>query len=187
MLKIFQRILDIPKLLDMQSVQRFQLLYIEGTVPKLADGGTLTVVKSVSSEGAFVMDRITGSYTSLRMYGETTCDDSTCPLKAKVVESATGIELFDDFVPLNLFLTPGRVRSASAYLAPDGSAIADPSEALRVPLRAEYVFDANSEIKVTLKNDSDVANDFAMAFFGVRSRSSRSVAGVRTMKQQLSR
>jgi hypothetical protein len=80
-------------------------------------------------------------------------------LRGKLIDGGAQRALFSDYIPLHLILTPGRRKSLAAGAA---------GNALFYPLPLEYMFTANSEIVFDVKNDSDVANNFSIAFHGVR-------------------
>jgi hypothetical protein len=94
------------------------------------------------------------------------------------VDSTGQRTLFDDYIPLDLFLSPGRARRqtglAGAAVANNLQAVggvadkADNAPSLFYPYRFEYLFAANSDIQLSVKNDSNTTNYIDLAFKGVR-------------------
>lgn len=164
---VFQAI-DTGKIKDLQFRQYFNVLYVEGTVPKVADGGTLNTNLRVSSIGDFLVNDVTGQYTSF-VDDNGQVDDGENHLSVRITDGDRGREIFDDYIPLYLWLTPGRTRS-SGILDITG-ARADPSQPLFYPKPFPYCFGANTDILLEFKNDADWENYFKIAFWGTRVKS----------------
>lgn len=177
MVNMLSHEVNIGKLKDLQSRQHFNVLKAEGTVPALAAGGLLNVSLNVSNEGDFFAQDITGSFTSL-IAAAPSSDDGVCHLRAKIRDAGSGTDLFDDYIPLDLFLTPGRTRAAGVVTAP-GALTVNPSNSLFIPKRFVYVFRANTNIQIEVKNDANFANSFVIAFWGMRIKSPIAVSGLK--------
>jgi hypothetical protein len=178
---LFEKRMDLPKILDLRKSQYVQNLYIEGIVPA---GGTLPVPLPLSKIGAFLVLSFTGTYTSLRIKvaGVSLEDLGVCPLRMKIQAGASSMEMFGDYVPMNLLLTPGRVRvdPTDPALVTGGYVLAAadlgpvPNQ-LFYPYSYQFPFEANDTITVTVKNDFDTAangwsNRFSLSFLGIRAR-----------------
>jgi hypothetical protein len=105
-----------------------------------------------------------------------------CPLRMKIQAGASGLEMFGDYVPMNLILSPGRVRvnPLDPVLVTGGFALADADQGpvpnqLFYPMSYQYPFQANDVITISVKNDFDAAlggwqNRWGITFFGIRAR-----------------
>lgn len=179
MVNLLSHEVNIGKLKDLQTRQHFNVLKAEGSVPAVAAGGLLNITLNVSNEGDFFCQDITGSFSSLiEAAGPVVHDDGVSHLRAKIRDAGSGTDLFDDYIPLDLFLTPGRTRTAGVILAPAGLTV-EPSNTVFIPKRFVYVFRANTNIQIEVKNDANYANNFVIAFWGVRIKSPVAVAGLK--------
>jgi hypothetical protein len=133
-----------------------------GTVPA---GNSLKVLVDVTNLGPFKVDKITGSYETLHNDGTSIVDDGVNYLSAKIRDAGRSRTFMDEFIPLPLFMSPGRIRSARATNNTTGAA---PSQQLYFPLQFEYVFGTSSKIEIEVKNDSNVDLYFDMVFHGTR-------------------
>lgn len=184
MVNLLSHEINIGKLKDLQQKQHFNVLKAEGTVPALAAGGLLNLSINVSNEGDFFCHDITGSFSTLiEAAGPVTQDDGVNHLRAKIRDAGSGTDLFDDFTPLDLFLSPGRTRTAGIIVAPAGLAV-EPSNTVFFPKRFVYVFRANTNIQIEVKNDANFANSFVLAFWGIRIKSPQAVAGLSRIQQK---
>lgn len=161
MVNIFAKIIDPARVLSFQNMQYQEKLLLEDTVP----AGTSKLSKvSVSSLGAFYCQYLTGHYETLSLSGEDVVDDGTDHLRGKLSDGSNQRQLFNDYVPLDLFLTPGRVKSSQSV-----NVLTDPvSNNLFYPQPFQYLFTINSDILFDVKNDSDVQLDYAIVFHGIR-------------------
>jgi len=180
MVNLLSHEINVGKLKDLQSRQHFNVLQVTGSVPNVAAGGMQNFTINVSNEGDFFCNDITGSFSTLSdtAVPGVAWDDGVNHLRAKVRDAGSGTDLMDDYVPLDLFLSPGRIRTAGIIVAPAGLAV-EPSNTVFFPKRFVYVFRANTNIQIEVKNDSDHANTFTMAFWGIRIKSPQSVAGLK--------
>lgn len=153
----FSRI-DGDAVLDVQKFQYTERLFLSQIVP----AGEHAMGKvAVSNLGHFALAWMTGHFTTV-WGAQAPADTGVVPIRAKLVDGTNQRTLFNDYIPLDLFLSPGRVRSAAALLN------AEPSNNLFVPTEFYYVFPANSEIQLDLINDSDVDNKVEICFHGIR-------------------
>lgn len=161
--------LDSARLFEVQSFQYQDVIYLADSVGASTQKlGRVTV----SNLGHFHALYVTGSMTTQYDTGGGAVDTGINYLRAKLIDGSNGRPLFNDYIPLNLFLSPGRRRSLT------GAGAGGESGSLFYPLPFEYLFTANSEIQIDVKNDSNVANAYSLAFFGVRVLAAASVAGV---------
>lgn len=178
MIRVFSKI-QAQTLFASQKTQYTEVLRLSGTVA--ANAGQLSRV-AVSNLGHFLVTKITGSFTTLTDVAATILDDGVDHLRAQLIDGAGQRKLFNDFIPLSLFLSPGRRRdnAAANAFAPAGLVPESPAgNSLFYPVEFEYLFSANSEILLDLRNDSPAANRFDIAFHGIRILSGVSVAGVK--------
>lgn len=170
--------LDAGKIKDLQMRQHFSAIIIQGTVPAVAAGGALTAKFNLASYGDFLCSDITGMYSSLVDSGAgAAVDDGTNHLSARLSDGQGGIQLFDDYIPLNLFLTPGRQRTMGVLLDAAGG-VPPASLPLFFPKQLVHLFPANNDIVLDVRNDSDWPNKFKIAFWGTRIKSFVSTRGI---------
>lgn len=169
MIRVFSEKINAAALLSGQNRQYSEKLVMSDTVP--AASSKLAKV-AVSNLGHFLCLQLTGSYTAVYTSGGSNVDDGVCHLKGQLIDATGNRRLFNDYIPLDLLLSPGRVRTnaaANAIIAVAGVADTAPAgNALFYPLEFEYLFSANSEILLDVKNDSNYAVDFAICFHGIR-------------------
>lgn len=181
MIRVFNKI-EAQKLFASQRSQYSEVLVLSGVVP--ANAGILTRT-AVSNLGHFLCLKITGSFSTLRidpLAAPALIDDGVEHLRGQLIDGAGQRKLFNDFIPFGLFLSPGRRRdgtATNAWAPTATAALAAPGGSLFYPGEFEYLFSANSEILLDVRNDSDAINRFDIAFQGIRILSGVSVAGVK--------
>lgn len=155
----------VAKALQAQSLEYRQLLYVADTV---AAGATQLKAVQITPLGPFKVEKLTGSYETLENdpgnVGQF-IDTGVCHLSAKLSDQQRARTFMNDFIPLSLMLSPGRVRSS---LANNNLTTAAPSNSLFFPMPWEYVFGSNSQIQVEVKNSSNAACSYDIAFWGYR-------------------
>lgn len=171
--------IDVNKILDLQTRQFIQPQYVEDIVP----AGTMkTTQMNLSSAGAFLCLGITGSFTTLRIKGAGPVleDTGVCTLRMKFKGGAGTRDLFNDYVPMDLLFSPGRVRvdRTDAALIDGGAtlAAADLGPApgqLFYPYKFEFLFKESDIITFQVQNDIPTAangwkNRWRLAFYGFR-------------------
>lgn len=160
MINLFQKVIDPTHILKMQNLQYSEKILLEGSVNPSSE--QLTSV-AISSLGHFYCLYITGHFTTV-IDSDGPFDDGVSHLRAQLVDASNNRQLFNDYVPLDLFCTPGRVKdpkSGNVLTAP-------PADGLFYPQVFQYMFTVNSYINLKVKNDSDQINSFALLFHGVR-------------------
>lgn len=162
MLNVLKKLVNSDEILKVQNCQYSEYILLEDTIP--ANSQKLTSV-NISSLGHFLCVNMTGHYTCLQLdRQQAIVDTGICFLRGKLLDGSNNRPLFNDYIPLDLFLSPGRIKSAaSTTLATDPA-----SSALFYPTRFEYAFPINSQVLFDVKNDSDVENKFSILFQGVR-------------------
>lgn len=170
--------LNSAKIKNLQYKEYSNCVKVTGDVPKLSEGGSLVSTINISSYGDFYCKRITGHYSRLVANGAAANDDGTNHLSCQLRDGSNGLELFDTHIPLDLFLSPGGVRSLGVTTGAGGTLLAK-SEPLNFPgMPFVYQFSANSTIVFDMKNDSDWANKFTIVLWGTRILSASAVAGI---------
>lgn len=169
MIRVFNKILTGGTLFPTQKVQYKECIALSDTVPA---GETKLCKVNISSLGHFLCLNITGRFTTLALSGESTIDNGVCSLRGQLSDGNGQRMLFADYIPFDLFLSPGRCRSADAInnvVAVDEVADrADSVEGLFYPFEFEYLFSANADIQLSVKNLSDADNSFDILFSGIR-------------------
>lgn len=157
--------IDASAILDLQTKQYPDKMLISDTVPL---GQSKLGSADVGNLGHFLCMKITGHFTTMKS-GPT--DDGVSHLRGLLSDGTGQRKLFSDYVPLDLWLSPGRVKSPLDLTGAD-------SNNLFYPLKWEYLFAANGAILLDVKNDSDLDNDYEVTFHGYRIKSKIAVQGV---------
>lgn len=164
---------DTKKLRDIQSYQYSEKLILSDIVPA---GQNHTAFVSLSNLGDFFCQVITGHYATLQsVAGPFIVDDGISHLRGLLSDQAGQKKLFNDYIPLDLWLSPGRVKNINAtnnLAAANGANQASPSNQLFIPVEFEYVFSANSGIQLDCINDSNADIQYEICFHGIRVLSS---------------
>jgi hypothetical protein len=173
MLKMLNKLINPAELFANQNMQYEEKIPLSDT---LTAGQEKLCKTSISNIGHFLCSYITGTYETLYSVtvGAAThiVDDGICHLRGKLVDGAGQRQMFLDYVPFDLFLTGGRRRSvlATNNLLDDATFAnrADPAPQLFYPVTLEYLFTANSDIQMYVKNDSNTTISFSLCFHGWR-------------------
>jgi len=159
-MKLSTKKTDPRKIFNVQDSQYKQKLILTDTVP--ANSTRLGKV-SISNLGHFLVEKITGTFETLYLSG-TIQDDGICHLRGKLSDETTNRALFNDYIPFNLFVTPGRIKTVtSAAFLTDAN-----PEALFWPDNFEYLFPDNGDISMDVKNDSNTPIKYNLCFHGWR-------------------
>ena len=179
MIRVFNKLLEGKTLFPIQNKQYSERILLEDT---LQANETKLCKTSVSFIGHFLCQYITGNYQTLSYAdpdeecGPSIVDDGICHLRGQLIDGAGSTQIFSDFVPFDLLLSPGRIRSRTAtnnLIATILASKADNAPSLFYPTNLEYLFTANSDIQMNVKNDSDVAISFSILFAGIRVKVTR--------------
>lgn len=163
-MKTYEKIIDTAKLFEIQNKQYTEKLLLSDTVPA---SSTRLAKTSITSLGHFLCLRITGNFETLTQpVEEPIVDDGICHLRGKMIDECTNRALFNDYIPFDLFLTPGRVKSSNST-----GVLTDPlGNPMFWPDEFVYLFAVNSDISIDVKNDSLTAIKYNIAFHGIRIR-----------------
>jgi hypothetical protein len=161
---------NIRETFALQNQQYSEKLLLADSVPAATE--KLGKV-SVSTLGNFLCQFITGHYQSLALVNTShTIDDGVSHLRGQLIDGTGNRKLFNDYIPLDLFLSPGRTKSASAENNLTAYSTyadrADAANSLFYPVEFEYLFAVNTDILFAVKNDSDVALTYEICFHGIR-------------------
>jgi hypothetical protein len=143
-------------------------LLLSGTIPA---GKQLRNITNISHLGDFLCIYITGSYTTLVLDEGDIIDNGVCSLRGQLYDGTGNRQLFNDFIPFDLILSPGRIKDGAALNVFEdyGTVVrADPSQQVFYPMEFQHLFDVNSTIFIDVKNDSDADNSFNICFHGIR-------------------
>lgn len=178
-MKFLRDKIDISNILNLQAQQFIQPQYVEDIVPA---GQMKSTQLNLSSAGAFLCLGFTGSFTTLRIKGAGPVleDTGVCTLRMKFKGGAGTRDLFNDYVPLDLILSPGRVRvdRTDAGLITGGATLAAadlgpaPNQ-LFYPYKFEYLFKESDIVTFQVQNDIPTAangwaNRWRLCFYGFR-------------------
>jgi hypothetical protein len=168
-IKVFAKALNADSLFGIQRVQYAEKIVLEDTVA--ANSSKIGKV-SISNVGHFLCMYFTGKFTTNNTGGAGAgIDTGVNYLKGLLFDGAGQRKLFNDYIPLDLIFSPGRVRNGTATncYQPDGAIItASGSNSLYMPMEFEYLFQSNSDILFDVKNSSGLAIDYSICFHGIR-------------------
>jgi len=157
---MFKKVINPTEILKMQQLQYQEKLYMEDTVPP--NSQKLNSV-DISSLGCFYCLFMTGSFTTI-INGDPPIDDGVQHLRGKLSDGSNQRQLFNDYIPLHLYLSPGREKDSIATPVTDYPAAGN----LFYPQPFQYMFTLTSQILFDVKNDSDYENDYKIVFHGIR-------------------
>lgn len=123
-------------------------------------------VLDIKADGHFNCELVTGNFTTLiddPSNPGTTIDDGANHLTIQILDGSDELRLFDGQIPLDLFLTPGRVLAAAPPII-----TGNPSNALFYPTTFKHIFGAKGGIDLRFKNNSDVPNLVNLLFMGTK-------------------
>lgn len=183
MIQVLNARLSAQSKFALQQKQYSEKIVLSDSVPA---GTTKLCRTNVSNLGHFLCLRITGSFETLTVvtYSQTDkiIDDGVSHLRCQLQDGAGQRIMFNDYVPMELFLSPGRRLSANAEnnlnAVTNYAARSQAPNQLNYPDEFEYLFSANSDILLSVKNDSNTTIAFDILFHGVRILSDRTVRGV---------
>jgi len=148
---------------------------------EIAAGTSDTAKVEVGTAGTIVTMRMAGAFTTLDVVGGKVIDDGICHLRGQMVDTDRNLALFNDFIPLSLFLSPGRVKAKTALVAGVVTAVdnylqasagladtAAPSASLYEAQEFTHPFTVNSYIRIDVKNDAACSNKFWIYFDVIR-------------------
>lgn len=153
----------------------------------IAAGQTLTTKVEIGTAGTILSLRIAGLFTTLDAItvggARKVVDDGICHLRGQLIDTDQNLSLYNDFVPLSLLLSPGRVKInkeptsgaavenyLTAYIV-GGVTQADaaaPSGFLYEMQEFTHPYNPNSYIRMDVKNDAQAVNRFAIYFDSLR-------------------
>lgn len=162
MFNIFAKLLNPNKILGLQNAQYSEKLLLTDTVPA---GQSKLGKVIISSLGNFFCQFLTGHFETLIFDDPDIIDNGVDYLRGKMSDGSNQRQLFNTYIPLDLFLSPGHVRSA---LASNNLTTASISNPLFYPQPFMYMFAVNSEILFDVKNDSNKPLTYEIVFHGYR-------------------
>lgn len=159
MLNPYHEPIDISTIIDLQNHQYQNALFLEETV---APNSNVDAAVNVTALGHFMLLSMTGDYTT-KIADSPVVDDGIPHLFVQLVDGSNQRTLFDNFIPANLFLSPGRVKSVAGAISADNR-----SDQLFLEYPFIYTFPLNSQILVRIQNNSDYENTLRIMFKGIR-------------------
>jgi hypothetical protein len=191
MSRVFNKAFDVSEMLGLQVVQYSERLLLSATVPA---NSSVMAKTTVSNLGHFLCLYMTGKFSTLKKITDATLgtkliDTGISYLRGLLTDGAGQKRLFNDYIPFDLLLSPGRGKADcdNAYqdildttsTPPREVALAAAKgETLFYPQEFEYLFPANTDILLDVKNASNADNTFEIMLHGVRILASASVKGV---------
>jgi len=115
----------------------------------------------IKSDAHFECYFVTGSYTTLDD-DEGVFDSGVCEVSMRITDGSNDLKLFNNFIPANLFLSPGR-RLANGTSG-------DPASSLFYPFPFYHIFPANGGIVIETQNAAAAENTLDLLFWGKKLR-----------------
>ena len=156
---IFKHI-NLDQILAIQKRQFSDKVYLAGLIP----ANSSLLIKAHITGGHFLSEKLTGQYETLSRPLGDIIDDGICHLRGLLKDEGMNRQLYSDYIPLSLLLTPGRMKSLkSSTVTTDfvGSQVFWPDN-------FKYLFTDNTDISMDIKNDSNIDVKVEMCFHGTR-------------------
>jgi hypothetical protein len=145
--------LPIAKILENDAKFHVASLPVEGTA---AASATTPVSYTIPPKGNFLCLSVTGRFTTIESGA---ADDETCKLSIKL-RSGSGRVYIPDFMDLDLWLTPGRVKGSVAA--------GDNGNQLQFPgFPWVTIYRGGDTLTHEIQNESAAANSWAIAYHGI--------------------
>jgi hypothetical protein len=157
MLNPYHEQINIEEIIALQRHQYQETLYLEEAV---AANSSVDAAVNITALGHFMLLSMTGDFWT---QAAGPIDDGIPHLFVQLVDGSNQRTLFDNFIPANLFLSPGRVKSIAGAISADNR-----SDPLFLEYPFIYTFSLNSNILVRIQNNAAVANTLRIAFKGIR-------------------
>jgi hypothetical protein len=160
MLNPYHQAIDVAEVMRLQMIQFQESLYLEQTVDANSE---FPASVDITAQGSFMLLTMTGSYTTKVSDGQqepAATDDGICRILVQLLDGTNQRPLFDNYIPANLFLSPGRVQSLAG--------IGEPSDQLYLQFPFVYTFKTKGSILVRIKNEADWENTLRIQFNGIR-------------------
>jgi hypothetical protein len=161
LIKPFSKDFNAEKIFAIQNKQYRDTLLLADTVP----AGTSKIGKvHISNLGHFFSMFITGSFESVGNPAGAIVDTGLSYLSGLLSDGTGSRKLFSDRIPLDLWLSPGRRKSATST-----TVLADPiGSTLFYPIEFEYLWAQNGDIVLDVLNTSNVPVSYEIAWHGIR-------------------
>jgi len=177
-MNVLTTILSATKLRESKKGQHREGILLQGTVEP---GQSITQKVEIGTAGTIVTARMSGYFSTLDIVGGKLIDDGVCHLRGQLIDTDGNLALYNDFVPLALVLSPGRMKVQKMVIAgvdttvdnylKASAGIADaaaPSGYLYEMQEFTHPFTINSYIRLDIKNDALAPNKFAIYFDCIR-------------------
>jgi hypothetical protein len=151
--------INAKEMFNIQRMQNQECIYMADSIP--ANSQKLQSL-NISTLGHFFCQHITCTFTTVALLGGVPTDTGIDYLSGKLIDGATSRALFNDYVPFSLWCVPGRRKSIA------GVGAGSDSFQMQIVFPFEYLFTINGDIVLDVKNVSDQANNYSIAFWGVR-------------------
>ncbi len=150
---------EVSRKLGMRTLEWLYVIPARIVVPAGAGGPDLTI--DIKRDAHFECFFVTGDFTTLTD-DEGTVDDGLNHISLRFSDGSNDLKLMDNFVPANLFLSPGRT------LAP--GVTGNPTNQLFYPFPFYHIFPANGGIVIESQNSGGAENVVNLLFWGKKLR-----------------
>ncbi len=152
---------EVNQKLGLRQLEWLYTIPVQIAIP--ANSGAPDVTVNIKSDAHFECFFITGDFTTLNVAN---ADDGTNHVSVRISDGSNDLKLMDNFIPANLFLSPGRV------LAP--ATAGNPSNNLFYPFPFYHIFPASGGIIIEAQNAGATANTLNLLFWGKKLRAKTS-------------
>jgi len=142
--------------LDMQTLRWLYFIPVHSVI-SANDGDDQQV--DIKSDAHFKCLWVTGDYTTI---GAEQADVGACQITVRVSDASQDLKLMNSAVPLDLFLSPGRVLNPGIA--------GNPSNSLFNPFPFGHIFAANGGILCEFQNAAGGENAVNLLFVGLKLR-----------------
>jgi hypothetical protein len=148
---------EVTRKLGLRQLEWLFCIPAQIIIPANAGGPDLTI--DIKRDAHFECFFITGSFQTLNVAG---ADDGVNHVSIRISDGSNDLKLMDNFIPANLFLSPGRTLTPGVA--------GNPSNSLFYPFPFYHIFPANGGIIVESANNGATQNVLNLLFWGKKLR-----------------
>jgi len=147
---------DVTNKLGLRQLEWLFVIPLQLTIP--ATGGA-DISIDIKRDAHFECFFITGDFTTRNVAG---ADDGVNHVAIRISDGSNDLKLMENFVPANLFLSPGRTLFPGVA--------GNPTNQLFYPFPFYHIFPANGSIIVESTNNAATSNILNLLFWGKKLR-----------------
>lgn len=147
---------DVSRKLGLRTLEWLFAIPLQLQIPA---GGGADISIDIKRDAHFECYFLTGSFTTLNVAG---ADDGVNHVSIRISDGSNDLKLMENFIPANLFLSPGRTMSPGVA--------GNPTNQLFYPFPFYHIFPANGSIIVEGANNGGTQNTLNLLFWGKKLR-----------------